>query len=266
MDTFSWQDKTALVTGASSGIGESVARLLASRGIHVIAVARRVEKLNALQEQISASGGKISIIPADLSKSSNRIELHRSLVADSLVPDILINNAGLAWYGYFSQMPWKIINDIVLLNVEATSHLMRLFLPSMVENKFGRIINIGSIAGKLPEQGIAVYSASKAYLDAITTSVYRELRGTGVTASILRSGPVKTEFFERAKNLENGRSVPAEKLAISSERVARAVWDLLQRPRRFAYVPRYLIFSPLLETFFSGVLDIVGPILLRKEP
>ncbi len=260
-----WHEVTALVTGASSGIGESVARLLAHQGIHVIAVARRHEKLITLQDQVQSAGGNLSVYQCDLTLSAKREELFRSLTNDAIFPEVLINNAGLAWYGYFHQMPTTIINDIISLNIHATSHLMRLFLPKMIENRFGRVINIGSIAGKLPEQGIAVYSASKAYLDAITTSTYRELRNTGVTASVLRAGPVKTEFFDRARQLENGRSVPAEAFAISSQRVSRAVWSLVQRPRRFAYVPFYLMFSPLLETLFSGFIDLAGPLLLRKK-
>jgi short-subunit dehydrogenase len=142
---------------------------------------------------------------------------------------------------------------------------MQLFLPTMLQKKFGRIINVGSIAGKLPEQGIAVYSASKGYLDSITTSIYRDLRHSGVIVSILRAGPVKTEFFDAARNLKNGGSVPAERFAISADRVARKIWNLLIHPRRVAYVPFFLAVSPLLEILFSPVIDQVGPLLLRRR-
>ncbi len=146
-----------------------------------------------------------------------------------------------------------------------TAHLMRLFLPSMKKKQYGRIINVGSIAGKLPEQGIAIYSSYKSFLDSVTTSVHRELRRSGVCVSILRAGPVKTEFFDTARGLENGGSIPAEKLAISSTRVANKIWGLINRPRRVAYVPFYLSISPLLEILFSWIIDLLGPLLLRQR-
>ena len=260
-----WSNQTALITGASSGIGAATARFLAKKGIHVILVARRLDRLNELEQEIADFGGSARIIQVDLSNESERLNLFETLNTAGQLPNILINNAGLAWYGYFNEMPWNIAADIISLNIEATTHLMQLFLPNMLEQKFGRIINIGSISGKLPEQGIAVYSGSKAYLDAISSSSYRDLRGTGVTVSVVRAGPVKTEFFDNARNLENGKSVPAERFAINSDRVANVAWKLIRSPRRFAYVPFYMALSPLLETFFSGIIDLVGPLLLRKR-
>ncbi len=182
----------------------------------------------------------------------------------NLMPDILVNNAGLAWYGYFQEMPWAIAQDIIKLNIEAATHLTILFLPSMLQKKFGRVINIGSIAGKMPEQGIAVYSASKAYLDAFTTSIHRDLKRTGVSVTVIRAGPVKTDFFDTARSLENGGNVPAERFAIPAENVAKAIWNAVKRPSRVIYVPFYLVISPLLEFFFSSIIDQVGPLLLRR--
>ncbi len=259
-------DKKALITGASSGIGASTALLLAKNGIRVILTARRIDRLNEVTENIRASGGQAIPIQADLTLESDRISLYSTLSEKNLLPDILINNAGIAWYGYFYEMPWQVAQDILNLNIEATTHLTSLFLPHMVKNRFGRIINIGSIAGKLPEQGIAVYAASKAYLDAFSKVLHRELKGSGVIASVLRAGPVKTEFFDSARKLENGDNIPAESFAVPVELVSRAVWHLLQHPRRAKYVPSYMRISPLLEYLFSGVIDHLGPLLLRNRP
>lgn len=253
----------ALITGASSGIGESTARLLASKGIHVLLVARRIDRLNEIRLQIISTGGHATAIQADLTIESERVALYQQLIRQNLLPEILINNAGMAWYGYYHQMPWDIAKKILELNITTVTHLTSLFLPEMVKNQYGHIINIGSIAGKLPEQGIAVYSASKAYMDAFTTSLYRELKGTGVVVSVVRAGPIKTEFFDAARNLENGDSVPAEKLAVPVSHVSNAIWRLLLHPRRMIYVPFYLRFSPLLEILFSGIIDQVGPLLLK---
>jgi len=257
--------KVALITGASSGIGAAAALLLASKGIHVILTARRLDRLQELQNEISIHSGNATVYQVDLSVEQEREKLYHWLDQQNLLPDILINNAGLAWYGYFHEMPWQIARDIIELNITAPAHLMRLFLPSMINKHYGRIINIGSIAGKLPEQGIAIYSSSKSYLDSITTVVHRELRNTGVCVSVLRAGPVKTEFFDTARGLENGGSIPAEKLAIPSSRVANKIWTLVKRPRRVAYVPFYLVASPLLEILFSWIIDLLGPLLLRKQ-
>jgi len=255
----------ALITGASSGIGASTALLLAEKGIQVILTARRTDRLNQLTEKILASGGRAIPFPFDLTLESDRIALYAALLRQDLLPDILINNAGSAWYGYFHEMPWQVAQDILNLNISATTHLTTLFLPHMVSNGFGRIINVGSIAGKLPEQGIALYSASKAYLDAFSKVLHRELKGTGVIASVLRAGPVKTEFFDTAKNLEKGDTIPAEKLAIPVELVSRAIWHLLLHPKRVKYVPAFMRISPLLEYLFSGVIDQLGPLLLRNR-
>lgn len=260
-----WQGKIALVTGASSGIGESTAYFLASKGLEIILVARRIKKLYEIQERIINKGGKATVLTCDLSNSTQRESLLSTLQQNNQLPDVLVNNAGLAWYGYFSNMPWEVAHNILLVNIEALTHLTSIFLPFMIEKKLGRIINIGSIAGKLPEQGIAVYSASKAYLDAFTTSVYRETRGSGVTLSSIRAGPVKTEFFDIARNQESGLDVPAEKLAVPPEWVARAVWSAIKTSRRVVYVPFFAGLTPLLETFFSGIIDAIGPILLRLK-
>jgi uncharacterized protein len=265
MKQINWQNKIALITGASSGIGKQTALLLGLKGIQVILTARREDKLAEVHSEILAAGGKADLFPADLGVESEREKLLDFLSASQKMPDFLINNAGMAWYGYFQRMPWYIARDIIRINNEAAIHLSLSVLPAMVERQFGRIVNIGSIAGKLPEQGIAIYSASKAFLDASSKSMNRDLKGSGVTVSVLRSGPVKTEFFDSSRKRENGRSVPAESMAIDPKRVAGKVWSLVQHPRRYAYVPQWMGISPLLEFFFADIIDFVGPLLLRHR-
>jgi short-subunit dehydrogenase len=214
---------------------------------------------------ITESGGKAYVFPADLSSSEARATLAENILSELGSPDILINNVGIGWYGYFSQMPWDVAKELINLNISTTTHLTSIFLPHMLTLPKARIINIGSIAGKLPEQGIALYSASKAYLDAFSKSLFRELRGTNTTISVVRSGPVKTDFFDRSQNLAKGRRIPGELFAVKPERVSRCVWWLLQNPVRYAYVPFYLFISPLLEIFFSWIIDLIGPVLLRNS-
>ncbi len=261
----STKSQIVLITGASSGIGAATAEYLAYHGYRVILVARRKEKLQTLTESITRNRGDALFYEADLTIEQERQELFERLIQEQLVPDILINNAGFGWYGHYETMSWKTAKDLIAVNIEAVAHLTRLFLPSMLKKKKGHIINIGSIVGKLPEQGVAMYSASKAFLDAFTTSIYRELRGSNVTISVARLGPVKTEFFDAARSHQNGGNVPAEKLAISSERVAQGVLKLIKHPRKIVYIPWYVAASPLLETLFSWLLDLIGPALLGKK-
>jgi hypothetical protein len=258
-----WSGKTALITGASSGIGAALAGFLAEKRLHVLLTARREDRLRELANQISASGGRAECFSADMGIPAEREKLFESITRSHPV-DILINNAGFGWYGYFSRMPWETARQLFAVNMEAVAHLTSLFLPGMLRRKSGHIINIGSISGGFPNQGIAMYSGSKAFLDAFTTSLHRELRGSGVHASVMRLGPVKTEFFDQARGLENGGSVPAESMAVDVERVNRALWRLLSHPRRVVYVPAWLSVSRFAEPVFGNIVDLFGPLLLRR--
>ncbi len=257
--------KTILITGASSGIGAAAARFLAARGMHTILTARREEKLRSLAEEIKALGGAASFYPVDLSDEKQRIALFETVQKNHPTVDVLINNAGFGWYGYFHTMTWKTAKSLLDVNVDAVAHLTSLFLPGMLARRSGHIINIGSIAGSLPNQGITMYSASKAFVDIFTTSLHRELRGSGVHTSVMRLGAIETEFYERAREQENGLPMPVEGMTASVERVNRAIWRLIQRPRRVMYMPVYLRLVPFLFRLFAPLIDMVGPVLLKHS-
>ena len=256
-----WRNKTALVTGASSGIGEATARQLAGSGLRVILAARRLERLQELKAGIEAAGGKAEVIAADLASEDERLRLFEQIRE----VDVLVNNAGFGWYGYFNEMSWETAREMLQVNISAAAHLTSLFLPGMRARNAGHIINVGSISGSIPSQGIVMYSATKSFLDSFTTALARELRGTRVHASVVRAGPVKTEFGEAALNKENGGHVPTEKVGVTPERVAREIWKLLQRPRRVVYVPRWLWIVPWVELSFGWLEDWIGPLLLRRS-
>jgi short-subunit dehydrogenase len=260
-----WSGKTALITGASSGIGAATARELSRRGMQVVLTARRQERLQSLVDEIHQAGGHAHAIPADLCEPDQRREIAAQAYNGADAPDILVNNAGLGWYGYFSEMRWETAYKILALNITAVTHLTNLFLPVMIRRGYGHIINVGSISGSLPEQGIAMYGASKAFLDAFTTSLHRELQGSGVHVSVVRAGPVRSEFYQTAKDLPRGRPVPAERFAVSCERVARRIAGLLTRPRKVIYVPAVLNLAPWLEMFFGSLIDRLGPLLLNRQ-
>jgi short-subunit dehydrogenase len=260
-----WKNKIAIVTGASSGIGAATARRLAIEGMHVVLVARRLERLESLTGEIQHSGGQASIIAADLTKESDRNGLLQYVAKCFGEVDVLINNAGFCWYGYGTEMTWKTALEMLQVNIEAVVQLSLHTLQSMRRRNTGHIINIGSISGSLPSQGIALYGATKSFLDNFTTALHRELTGTRVHVSVVRAGPVLTEFGEAALTQENSGHVPTERIGVSAEKVAEQIWKLIQRPRRIIYVPNYLRVVPWLELMIGWIIDRVGPLLLQRE-
>lgn len=256
-----WQNKTAIITGASSGIGEATARRFAEAGLRVVLVARRMERLLGLKKEIESKGGKAQVIAADLGCEADRVKVFEQVQT----ADVLINNAGIGWYGYFDQMSWETAREMLRVNIEATAHLTSLFLPTMKKRNRGHIINIGSISGSIPSQGIALYAASKSFMDAFTTALHRETHGTEVHVSVVRAGPVKSEFCKSALQRENGGHVPTERVGITSEHVAWHIWKLLIHPRRIIYVPRWLQIVPWIELGFGWLEDLIGPVLLKRK-
>jgi len=255
--------KTALITGASSGIGAAITRKLAAEGLTVVLVARRLERLNQLANEIKRAGGSCIVIDADLSSATERTKIYNQVQTTFGSLGVLINNAGLGWYGFYADMPWEVASQLMEVNMTAVAHLTGLFLHQMREQNKGHIINIGSVAGSFPNQGVALYSASKSFLDAFNTVLHRELRGTNVYCSVVRAGPVSTEFFDQAANRQSGLRVPAEKFAVPPELIAKKVCQLLLRPRKVIYTPSLLAIAPWIEILFGRIIDRLGPLLLK---
>lgn len=259
-----WDGKIAVVTGASSGIGAATAKRLAREGMQVVLVARRINRLEELAEQIREDGGYAYTIPANLTSEVDRINVIQEVSERFGNADVLVNNAGLGWYGFGEKMSWQTAWEMLQVNVEAVVQLTLDFLGNMRQRNNGHIINIGSISGSIPSQGIALYGATKSFLDNFTTALYRELTGTRVHISVVRAGPVRTEFGEMALTRENGGHVPTEHAGISAETVAERIWSLIRHPRRVVYVPGYLRLVPWAELSFGWIIDRIGPLLLRR--
>ena len=259
------ENKIAVVTGASSGIGAATAKRLAREGLQVIMLAHRRERLVSLADQIRRDGWRAIPIVADLSCEDERARVFKEIGERFGEADILVNNAGLGWYGYGDEMAWMTAWEMLQVNVEAVVQFTLGFLHRMRARNRGHIINVGSISGSLPSQGIALYGATKSFLDNFTTALYRELGGTRVHLSVVRAGPVKTEFGEATLLRENGLHVPTEKVGVSAERVAERIWDLVRRPRRVVYVPDWMRVVPWVEMAFGWIIDRVGPRLLKRQ-
>lgn len=263
--TSSWQGRVAVVTGASSGIGAALVRRLGKEGLRVLATGRRIDRLETLAAEVNRGGGEVFPLAIDLEQQGAPEQLFETTSNRYGRVDVLVNNAGLGWYGYFTEMPWEVTVEMLRVNLAAVVHLTHLFLPGMKSRRCGRVINIGSIAGCIPSQGVVIYSSTKAFLDAFTTSLHRELAHTGVTASVVRAGPVRTEFCNRAAALESGLRLPTERIGVSADRVARVACSLLHRPRRVVYVPVILALTPWLENIFGWLMDQAGPLLLKRQ-
>ena len=200
--------KTVLVTGASSGIGEAFARQLAAEGSDLILVARGIQRLNEIAEELSSAHGvQVQVYEADLSAPVARAAIERRLAHPEQHIDLLINNAGFGTNGEFSHLPIAREEQEVQLNVIAVMRLTSAALPAMLKRHSGAILNVSSIAGLYPAPGSATYGATKAFLCSFGDSLFEELRGTGVSITTSLPGFTSTEF-QKTANWEDQSSVP----------------------------------------------------------
>ncbi|MEM1038751.1 MAG: SDR family oxidoreductase [Pseudomonadota bacterium] len=201
------EKRTALITGASAGIGKELAILHAIRGGDLVLVARREAELNALKADLEQRFGvSVMVIVADLTEASAPQTIYDTLQASSTRIDYLINNAGLGANGLFHERPIQDNLTIVDVNIAALMRLTHLFSNDMVKRGFGRILQVGSTAGMLPGPLHATYHASKAFVNSFSFALDEELRAFGVTSTVLAPGPVQTEFFKVA-DMENTKGV-----------------------------------------------------------
>jgi short-subunit dehydrogenase len=193
--------KTAVITGASSGIGMELARLLAADGYDLIVVARRVEVLRKLAEDLgSAHDIAVHIVQMDIAQPFAGEALWKAISAIAPEIDVLVNNAGFGDSGDFVGEAPELVERMIHLNISTLTLLTRFVLPGMVERKCGRILNVASLAGFQPGgPGMSVYYATKSYVLSFSRGIRRELRGTGVSVTVLCPGPTRTEFEETAK-------------------------------------------------------------------
>lgn len=184
-----------MITGASSGIGLEMARLMARQKFNLILVARNIDKLNELKHQLNDRYGvEVHSMQADLSVPENAIKLHNQVNSLSLQVSMLVNNAGFGEYGDFTDIPLDKQVDMINVNITSLMILCRLFLKDMKQAGRGKVLNVASLLSYLPFPYYAVYSATKAFVLAFTETIAAELEGTGVEAKALCPGPVDTSF------------------------------------------------------------------------
>ncbi len=218
--------KTALITGASSGLGEAYALKLASLGVKVILVARRADRLRSLADRITAEHGMLaaSVIPMDLSTRDAGPTLAKILKGRGAPIDILINNAGFGQTINFIDEANDFIVDELTVNIHTLVELTHAFLPGMVERNDGIVINIASTAAFQSLPYMAVYGASKAFVLSFTEALWGETRNTGVKVLAVCPGPTATEFFD-----SNGTTPALGKFIRTSENVINSTFRALEK-------------------------------------
>ena len=206
--------KTALITGASGGIGEEFAVQLAARGVNLVLVARRADKLDGLRNTLLAEhpGLAVDVIAADLATPGSGAELASKVGDLGREVDILVNNAGVGLHGKFVGQDPDANAAQIQLNCGTLVDLTARYLPAMTSAGHGVVINVASTAGFQPTPGMAVYGATKAFVLSFTEALWQECRATGVRVLALCPGATETEFFERTGEefLTDGRQTPKQ--------------------------------------------------------
>jgi short-subunit dehydrogenase len=222
---------TALVTGASSGIGLELATLLGKNRHDVVLVARSRDKLDGIARGIAEEFGvAATVLAADLTDPAAPLDIFLTLAERKVAIDVLVNDAGFGVYGFFADTPLEKELAMIQVNVAALTHLTKLFLPGMLERRNGRILNVASTAAFQPGPLMAVYYATKAYVLSFSEALGNETAGTGVTVTALCPGPTITDFQRRAK-VATTRSLPGP-LVMDAAAVARAGYEGMLRGKR----------------------------------
>lgn len=220
--------KTAIITGASLGLGRDLAELFARDGHHLVLVARNQQKLEELAEKLRKQySANIKVIPCDLSEPAAAQRIFDELRNETI--DYLVNNAGFGSHGPFAETDVQIQLGMLQVNIVALTHLTRLFLPGMLSRRQGRIMNMASVAAFLPGPLMAVYYASKAYVLSFSEALDSEVSGSGVTVTAVCPGPTKTEFQDRA-GISNSKLF--QRKVMDSKTAARIGYDAMMAGRR----------------------------------
>lgn len=229
----------ALVTGASSGIGLELAKLFARDGHDLVLVARRGAKLQELAEALTDRYDvQATVIAADLADPSAPAEIARRVAAADLDVQFLVNNAGFGLAGEFTRTDATTELRMIQVNGAALTHLTKLFLPAMLAEHHGAILNVASTAGFVPGPLMAVYYATKAYVISFSEALAEELRNSGVTVTVLCPGVTRTEFQERAGIDLEARQLQRGWVADAAS-VARAGYDGMRRGKRLV-IPGFI--------------------------
>jgi len=241
--------KTALVTGASSGLGEQFCRHLARRGFNLVISARRKNLLVDLKKEIEAKHTiKVNIIVQDLSKSNSVKCIVDEVSREGIIITHLVNNAGYGYYGALGEQPFSFWRDLINVNQNAMVELSYVYAKQMAERGFGTIVNVSSLAGFFSLSGFNVYAASKAFMINFSTALAGELSSKGVQVTVVCPGPTKTEFDKVAalkhplavKRIPSMKSSNVVKIALKAMDKGKLICVPGYRNRVLYYLSRFI--------------------------
>ena len=258
MSTSYFAGCTVLVTGASAGIGREFARQLAPVVGSMILVARRAERLEALELELKVINPDLEVFyrALDLRNHDDLVKFCNWLEESGLAVDLLINNAGLGDRGRFIDSDWDKVKSMLRVNIEALTYLTYRILPSMRKSGCGAILNVSSVAGFAPVPTIAVYAASKAYVTSFSEALRAELRSSNISVTVLCPGPVLTEFDSVAARSGADRLTTPDFVTIPVQRVVQEALTSVARER-----PR-LVPGIVLQLIITLVLFV--PMFLKR--
>lgn len=243
------KDGYALVTGASSGIGYELAKLFAKDGKNVVVVARSRDKLEALKMEIeNKCGTSVVVLPKDLSNPNAAQEIFSELERQNIDVDVLVNNAGFAVFGKFAETDWEKESEMIQVNITSLTHLTKLFLKNMLENRCGKIMNVASGVGFVSAPMCSVYAATKSHVLHFTEALANELKGTGITVTCFCPGSTETLFWQRSDG-ENCRAGKGR--MTSAATVAKVGYSALKKGKVLA---------------MSDLASRLAPFVLRLAP
>lgn len=241
--------KAALITGGSKGIGYELAKLAADDGYNTVLVSRSENELNSVKKELENDFGvNCKVIPGDLSEEETPKKIFKELEESSYRVDLLVNNAGRGQMGEFTATDWKTDREMMHLNMDAVIHLTKLFLPEMKKRGAGKILNVSSLAAFQPGPLMALYYATKAFVQSFSEALAEEVGGKGITVTALSPGPVDTDFqVAEAMPAEEGDSNISYKL--DPERVAKDGYRGLMKGKRIVVPGAFISIAPQLTRF-----------------
>jgi len=221
--------KTALITGATSGIGLELAKLFAKDSVNLLLVARNEQKLSEIKQEFEQNYKiKVDFLSLDLSISENIKKIDNYANNKNLQIDFLINSAGFGDFGLFTERDFEKYNEMITLNINALTELTHIFAKKMLAKNSGKILNVASIAGLQPVPNMAVYGATKAFVLSLSQALHYELRKTNVSVTALLPGPTATNFFNRA----DGEKSRMTDLNMSPAKVAQIGYNAMLKGKR----------------------------------
>jgi short-subunit dehydrogenase len=256
-----FKEKTVIVTGASEGIGAAAARKFAEAGANLVLVARTKKNLEALAEELRDKS-RIEIFAMDVADAEACVSLLKTAEFEFGRNDVLVNNAGHHARGLVEEVPVEDLGRTIDVNLKAPIMLTRLALPYLRQAGGGVIVNVASIAGRIPVPGSATYSASKFGLRIFTFGLAEELQGTGIKLAALSPGPVDTDFI--MANIDDTNPMIFSQPMSTADEVAQAILDLCGNNQRELAMPRSSAFLSTLGYLVPSISRALRPMLLKK--